>query len=314
MKSEKIETNFFGLSQQQREFFKKNGYIGPFKLYESKEMQDIWNKLRRQILDRSHAVYKTDATSSTNNIANYDRHLDVPFLGQHICRPEIVHKVRDILGPDILCWRSEFFPKYGGDEGTDWHQADNFAMASGKPQIVWPKDGTGGTITVWSAFTEASERLGCLRFIPKSHNQMHYDELKDMTYKPERINKMEKRGIKRGFFGYDYRELQIDNWVPDEQKAISLPMQAGEFIIFWSTLAHSSLPNNGNFKELRLGFASRYIPTNVKVYPDTKYLEEYGACLSLEDYGAVLVSGKDNYGHNFIRKNNTRGIPFPLCE
>jgi len=307
------EINSFGLSQQQRMFFDENGYIGPFKLYERDEMKHIWNKLRRQLFDRSHAVYKIDTFSGPNNIANYDRHLDVPFLGEHICRPEIVHKVRDILGPDLLCWRSEFFPKYGGDEGTDWHQADNFAMASGKPQIVWTENKIGGTITVWSAFTEASERLGCLRFIPGSHKQMHYDELKGMTYNPERINTIEKRGIKRGFFGYDYGELQIDDWVPDESKAISLPMQAGEFIIFWSTLAHSSLPNNGDFKELRLGFASRYIPTSVKIYPDTKYLEEYGACLSLEDYGAVLICGEDNYGYNRILNSTTRGTSFRKC-
>ncbi|MEG4940351.1 chlorinating enzyme [Microcoleus sp. F4-D5] len=305
------EVKSFGLSQQQREFFKENGYIGPFTLYEPNEMKDIWNKVRRQIFDRSHAVYDVDTFSGPNNIANYDRHLDVPFLGEHICRPEIVHKVRDILEPDLLCWRSEFFPKYGGDEGTDWHQADNFAMASGKEQLVWPQGGMGGSITVWTAFTEASERLGCLRFIPGSHKEMHYDELKGMSYDVDRVNKVERGGIQRGFFGYDYAELQIDDWVPDEDKAVSMEMEAGQFIVFWSKLAHSSWPNRGDFNEMRLGFASRYVPTSVKIYPDTEYLEEFGACLSLEDYGAVLVCGEDRYGHNRIRNHNTRGIPFP---
>ncbi|MFH9663534.1 phytanoyl-CoA dioxygenase family protein [Streptomyces sp. NPDC017248] len=86
---------------------------------------------------RSMAVYGDEAAESGNtNISNYDRHLDSTFLADHICRPEIVDRVRSVLGPDVLNWRTEFFPKYPGDEGTDWHQADTFANASGQPQIL----------------------------------------------------------------------------------------------------------------------------------------------------------------------------------
>jgi len=43
-------------------------------------------------------------------------------------------------------------------------------------------------------------------------------------------------------------------------------MNAGQFVIFWSTLMHSSYPNVTKDK-MRLGYASRYIPTSVRVYP-----------------------------------------------
>jgi non-heme Fe2+,alpha-ketoglutarate-dependent halogenase len=306
-----VSVEQFSLTDEEQASFEKNGYIGPFTLYKPDEMEQAWNKARRQVFDRSHAIYEIDMHSGPNNIANYDRHLDIPFLAQHVARPEIVNRLKGTLGPDILCWRTEFFPKYGGDEGTDWHQADTFAMASGKPQIVWPKTGFGGTVTVWTAFTEASLKTGCLKFQPGTHKKMFYDEMKKMTYNPDRVNQTIKDGVRQGFFGYDYRELLIDPHVkPEESKAVSIPMKPGQFVIFWSTLAHASHPNDAERNVLRLGFASRYVPTCVKIYPDTTVIEEYGASLSLDKYGAVLVAGEDRYGHNRLLSTTTRGTPF----
>jgi non-heme Fe2+,alpha-ketoglutarate-dependent halogenase len=300
----------FSLSESEQVFLEQNGYVGPFTLYQPQEMNQLWDRARRQVFDRSRAVYDIDVHSGVNNIANYDRHLDIPFLAQHIGRPEIVHKMKSILGPNVLCWRTEFFPKYGGDEGTEWHQADTFAMASGKQQIIWPKSGFGGTVTVWTAFTEASEETGCLKFQPGTHRKMFYDEMKGMSYDPDRVNKRIVNGERSGFFGYNYTELLIDpNSRPEDAKAVTVPMKAGQFIIFWSTLAHASKPNIADAGTLRLGFASRYVPTEVKIYPDTTKLEEFGAMLSLERYGAVLVAGEDNYGHNRILKAATGGVP-----
>lgn len=311
MITNEVEVEPFALTDEEQKFIDENGYVGPFTLYEPEEMEQIWNKTRRQVFDRSHAIYEIDMHSGPNNIANYDRHLDIPFLAQHVARPEIVNKLKGILGPDILCWRTEFFPKYGGDEGTDWHQADNFAMASGKPQIIWPETGFGGTVTVWTAFTEASEKTACLRFQPGTHRKMFYDEMKKMTYNPDLVNTKIKGGVLSGFFGYDYTELLVDpNVRPDDSKAVTIPMKAGQYVIFWSTLAHSSLPNTAEANVLRLGFASRYVPPYVKIYPDTTVIEEYGASLSLHKYGAVLVAGEDKYGYNPQLKTTTRGHPF----
>ena len=112
--------------------FRRDGFFGPFKVYEIDEMRRTWQRERLRMLDRSHAVYTEDAAMAGNtNIANYDRHLDMEFLARHVTRAEIVDRVTSVLGPDVLCWRTEFFPKYPGDEGTDWHQADTFANASG---------------------------------------------------------------------------------------------------------------------------------------------------------------------------------------
>lgn len=296
--------------------FQERGYLGPFTVYEVDEMKARWRRERLRLLDRSNAVYQGEAAESGNtNISNYDRHLDNAFLADHVCHPEIVGRVVAALGPDVLCWRSEFFPKYPGDEGTDWHQADTFANASGKPQILWPGEmqDFGGTITVWTAFTEANEETGCLQFIPGTHRQMFYDETKRMHYDSNRINRVDKGGVQRGFFGYDYRELQIDpGWRPDEDQAVSMVMRPGQAIMFWSTLMHASLPHSGSTDEMRLGFAGRYVPTTVRVYPDTDVVEEYGGSVSLDRWGAVLVSGRDTHAHNRLVTATTLGHPFPV--
>ncbi|WP_433618257.1 chlorinating enzyme [Dactylosporangium sp. CA-139114] len=308
------ETHRFALSAEELASFRERGYFGPFKVYEIDQMRETWRRERLALMDRSAAVYQDEAATSGNtNIANYDRHLDMAFLAEHILRPQITDRVASVLGPDVLCWRTEFFPKYPGDEGTDWHQADTFANASGTPQILWPDEAKdfGGTITVWTAFTEANEDNGCLQFIPGSHQQMHYDETKRMHYDPAGINARDKEGVRRGFFGYDYRELQVDpDWKPDESKAVSMVMRPGEAIMFWSTLMHASHPHSGRTDEMRLGFAARYVPTSVRVYPDTDAIEEYGGRVSLDRYGVVLVRGDDRFGHNRLTDRTTRGHQF----
>jgi non-heme Fe2+,alpha-ketoglutarate-dependent halogenase len=304
----------FAFTPEELANFHARGYAGPFTLYQPEEMKATWKRERLRLLDRSKAIYPdTSAVSGATNIANYDRHMDSDFLADHICRAEIVDRVSSVLGPNVLCWRTEFFPKYPGDEGTDWHQADTFANASGKPQILWPEgvEDFGGTITVWTAFTEATEETACLQFIPGTHQTMFYDETKRMHYDPNTNNQKEKDGVRRGFFGYDYRQLQIDpHWKPDESKAVSMVMRPGQFIMFWSTLMHASHPHAGKTDEMRMGFAARYVPASVKIYPDTEEIEEYGGRVSLENYGAVLVSGRDEFHHNRIATQTTRGRAF----
>jgi non-haem Fe2+, alpha-ketoglutarate-dependent halogenase len=302
----------FSFTEQEIELFHQRGYAGPFTLYEPEEMKATWKRVRLELFDRSKSVYGGNGGTGAVNIANYDRHLDNAFLADHICRAEIVDRVASILGPDVLCWRTEFFPKNSGDEGTDWHQVDTFASASGDPQLVWPdKSDFGGTLTVWTAFTDTDKERACLQFIPGTHETMFYDQKKRLHYDPNRINNDERNGIRRGFFGYDFSELKKDpNWEPDESQSISFPMRAGQFIMFWSTLMHASHPHLGKTREMRMGYATRFVPTCVKVYPDTDTVTEYGGTISLEKYSTVLVSGVDEFRHNRVATHTMRGKPF----
>jgi non-haem Fe2+, alpha-ketoglutarate-dependent halogenase len=307
----------YSLTEDELSQFNRDGFIGPFNLYEPAEMESNLCALRPKLLNTKNAIYANRAAASgTTNLGSYDRHIDIDFLAEHITKPQIVDRVASILGPDTLCWRTEFFPKYPGDEGTDWHQADNFSNVAGSkyPQIVWPEDAEfGGTITVWTAFTDARVDNGCLQFIPGSHRSMNYDESKVMAYDSATINNVTKSGVKRGFFGYDYRQLQKDPyWTPDESKAVSQVMRQGQFVIFWSTLMHASHPHSGLRGEMRLGFAARYLPTSVRVYPFSEGLEEFGGKASLERFGNVLVSGANEYRHNRFIESTVNGFRFPV--
>jgi non-haem Fe2+, alpha-ketoglutarate-dependent halogenase len=140
---------------------------------------------------------------------------------------------------------------------------------------------------------------------------MFYDESKRMHYSPTKVNSMEKEGVRRGFFGYDYRELQIDPaWKPEETRAVSMEMMAGQFIVFWSTLMHASHPHSGKTNDMRLGFVARYVPSSVRVYPDTDIIDEYGGRVSLERYGSVVVRGRNEHSGNRIATHTTRGDRF----
>jgi non-heme Fe2+,alpha-ketoglutarate-dependent halogenase len=87
-------------------------------------------------------------------------------------------------------------------------------------------------------------------------------------------------------------------------------MRPGEAVMFWSTMMHASKPHSAMDKEMRLGFAGRYVPTCVAIYPDTDDVDEYGGRVSLKDYGAVLVAGVDTYTHNRKVTATTRGHEF----
>ncbi|WP_034090857.1 chlorinating enzyme [Streptacidiphilus albus] len=310
------------MSAQQHDFrltadevaeFHRTGYAGPFTLYQPDEIEREWARTRQDLADRSGAVYRSASDGSgAADVSNYDRHLDNAFLADHITQPRIVDRVASVLGPDVLCWRSDFFPKYPGNEGTDWHQAATFANASGRPQIQWPAGpGPGGALTVWCAFTDATADMGGLQFIPGTHRTMHYDETKRMRYDPVRNVSLVKNGVRRGFFGYDYRELQIDpHWQPDESEAVSMELRAGQFVVFWSRLMHASHPHSGRTRQMRMGFSARYVPASVRVYPGASEVEEYGARVSLDRYGTVLVSGEDCFGHNRVATSTTAGHLF----
>lgn len=304
----------YRLTASELEQFNADGYAGPFDLYEPSEMERHRRSITPKLLNPKTAIYKDEGSAVTTSLSNYDRHLDIDFLAEHITRPEIVDRVSSILGPDVLCWRSEFIVKYPGDEGTDWHQADTFSAVtdSRQPQILWPEGAGAGTITVWCAFTDSTVEKGCMQFIPGTHKKpMNYDESKTLKYDPDSINSLEKAGVKRGFFGYDYRQLQRDpNWSPDESEAVDMVMRKGQFVIFWSTMLHASHPHLGLTKEMRLGYVARYVPACVRVYPDRQMLDEFHGYASLENYGCVLVSGQDRYGHNKIAKTTFGGTPF----
>ena len=286
----------YHLSEEQKNFFYENGYIGPFTLYEPEEMTRVWEDVRMDLLD-------TTAAPFPNSKLNYDRHLDLPALNQIISHPRIVHRISSILGPDVLSWRTEWFPKYPGDEGTDWHQAESFVEFEGTEKLVptAAEEGRPWELTAWIAMSEATKENGCLKLMPGSHRTWYFDEKRNIRFEPENFNKRTNiAGQKSGFYGYDYEKLKLDpNWKPDEEKAVHMEVKPGQFFMFTSRCMHGSNANSSK-SSVRFGWATRFVPTHVKVYADQDSFHHFGEVLPLDRYSTVLVAGEDRYRHNRV--------------
>jgi chlorinating enzyme len=279
--------------EHDKAFFDENGYMGPLTIYPRDVTEAMWKKLRLQLLDKRNAIYG-------DNQMNYDRHLDNKILSDVVSHPDIVRRVQRLLGPNILCWRTEWFPKYPGSEATAWHQAESFVAFEGDSKLVptVPHEGSW-ELTVWFGFTDAMRETACLKVIPKTHRTWFFDEKRNVPYDPSDT---------AGFYGYDFEKLKIDpNWKPDESQALHIEMEAGQVLMFTSRCLHGSESNTSKDKT-RMGLAIRYVPTDVKIYPHhTDKFTHFGEVFPLERYRAMLVAGEDTFGHNRLVRPLTEG-------
>lgn len=294
----------FGLAEGEVRTFFEQGFIGPFRVYDRKTALELADCIVRKGRERASAVYGPD------NQVNYDRHLDIDELADHVCRPEIVGKVRSLLGPDLFCWRGEYFIKAPGSPGTEWHQVEAYRYSTGTAHLApTVLDYPLFQVTVWTAFTEATRNTACMKFMPGSHKKWFFDEGKPVE-RGRGLYEASDMAQSTGFFGYQYADFKIDpNWSPDESQARDMEMQPGEFIIFTAKCMHGSQPNRSKYS-VRLAYAARYVPTHVRIYPEITSFAEHGSQFSLDDYGAVLVAGKDKYGHNKVRTTMLSGRQF----
>ncbi|MEM7167779.1 MAG: chlorinating enzyme [Planctomycetota bacterium] len=282
-------------AQREREFFDTHGYVGPFKLWEPKRMRRFWGEQRRALLDpttRQHATYP-------GNPLNYDRHLDIPGLRSLVSEPLLAQKASAVLGPDLLCWRTEFFPKNPGSPGTGWHQVETYTIGDTDKSMLVPTKRVPNQpieLTIWVAFTSSSRENGCLRLLPGTHHTWRYDEKRPQKHVSELGDVHPGRF---SFFGYDYSELKVsDSWTPEDEVAFNAEMEAGEFVIFTARTVHGSLPNRS--RRQRVGFAIRIVPTHVRVYDGMTEFKEFGEHFDLSRHRCVQILGTDEYKHNRV--------------
>jgi non-heme Fe2+,alpha-ketoglutarate-dependent halogenase len=294
-------SNVDGLTDAQFAFFKENGFVGPFQLYSPEDALARWNRAKLEMVLSKNKPHNS-------KIMNYDRHLDCNTLSEHVTRPEIVSKLRSLMGSDIMCWKTNIFPKYPGDAGTGWHQVETFAAAQSRetpiPALKYTEKTNYVTseLTVWTAFSPAHIEHGCMTFIPGTHKKWYYDETKPMT--------QQVQAKRNDFFGYDYSELKIDkDWDPDSQEFVKMEMDAGQFVIFLAKCVHGSMPNTTK-DQTRMAFASRYVSPSVKVYDNVARLNEFGEEIDLAYHGCVMVAGEDEYHYNKIHQTNLNGYRF----
>lgn len=161
-------------------------------------------------------------------------HLLFTWADALVRHPVILDAVEDCIGPDILCWTTNFFIKEAASPGfVSWHQDSTYWGLE-------PDD----VITAWVAFTEVTPENGYMQVIPGSHR---IDQL------PHRDTFHKDNLLTRG------QEIAVE---VDKSKAAGIALRPGEISLHHIKLVHGSDANKS--ADRRIGLAIRYIPPSVR--------------------------------------------------
>ncbi len=255
------------LAQEQIQKFCEDGFLGPFDVFSPEEMADF----RNEMLAVEHTKSKTYGFCTPR-----DRHFEMPRLWNYMIHPAITERLAQLLGPDLLCWRSQLFYKPPHSPAIQFHQASTFMVEDYlDPAIFPPNMDEMFQLTVWVAVDDATEENGCLQFVPGSH---------------ERIRTI-KFGGEEGFYNASF-SLEFDR---DPNRIVTVPCKSGQAIIFTERCIHGSPPNTTD--RHRLAFNIRAVPTSVPVYTNKKkYRSVYnGGVYHLDQWGVALLRGEDRH-------------------
>lgn len=172
-------------------------------------------------------------TELGSDVVNVKGHLVLKWMADLARDPRILDAVECLLGPNILCWTTNFFVKRPGDQTyVSWHQDATYWGLSG--QQVY---------SAWLAFTPSNRTSGCMRVIPGSHRELvpHADTFD------------EKNLLSRG------QQLTVD---VDDSRAVDIELEPGQMSLHHVQIVHGSSPNTSPLP--RIGFVVRYISTEIE--------------------------------------------------
>ena len=213
------------LTRQQVDAYQREGYVFPLRAVST-----------RQAALYREALQKHEAGTGKPLAGKYKHkeHLLFTWASELVHNAHILDAVSDLIGPNILCWTTNFFIKEPDSAGfVSWHQDSTY----------WGLD-SDDVVTAWVAFSDATPESGCMGFIPGSHK---IDQLPHLdTFHRDNL-------LSRG------QEIAVE---VERDKAVMVQLTAGEMSLHHIKLVHSSEPNRS--ADRRIGLAIRYIPTRVR--------------------------------------------------
>lgn len=214
------------LSDEQVQRYAQEGYLSPIDVFSEQDVGAFHQNLER-------FRHRLDLNGKIAGRYNQKPHLLLPWANQIVRHPRILDAVEQILGPNILCWASQFFAKDPGDNAyVSWHQDGNYWGLS-----------SVDVVTAWVALTPSTIESGCMNVVPGS--QLRRVEHID-TYSEDNL-------LSRG------QEIAV-TVSPEEVRPIVL--QPGQMSLHHVMIFHGSEPNRADHP--RVGFAIRYVPTHVR--------------------------------------------------
>lgn len=75
----------FPLGFEELQRFHRDGYIGPFDLYDPSEIEAQLRALRPELLSTKNTIRgSAKSASGVTSLSSYDRHIEIEFLARHI--------------------------------------------------------------------------------------------------------------------------------------------------------------------------------------------------------------------------------------
>jgi non-heme Fe2+,alpha-ketoglutarate-dependent halogenase len=249
--------------------FYDKGFLGPFTLCSREEILEMREKVQQEIETVS-KIYDFPT--------GRDRHLDCPNLWNLIHRPELYERLAQLLGPNLLLWRSQVFLKPPGAPEITWHQAVSYLSEEQIRCTLYPRDKDElFQLTTWLAFDDVDLENGCMQFAPGTHRNVY----------PVRIGGEEAEG---------FAKARVKLVFPlKEDEVVNMEMKAGQFVIFTERCIHGSPPNRSKDRR-RWGMAFRNVKPDTLVYGKDEtvhrvnYLEQN---FKLDKWGVVEFRGHD---------------------
>lgn len=255
----------FKMSPETIKKFHTDGFLGPFTVLSEEEMSVFRTKLENELDTESKAFgFKTVR----------DRHLDAPFIMDLFRKPEITEVVAQLLGPDILIWRSHVFNKPPGAASIPWHQASTYMLEDYKQPILHtPNKNILFQLTVWIAVDNATLANGCMEFIPGTHT------------------KMRKISVGKGdkFYSSQFA-MDVDL---EKTKPVAMPLKPGQFVVFSERCVHGSKGNDTDTR--RMGINFRAITPETSAYTNQKkhYAAHHQLTWDLKNWRMETLRGED---------------------
>ena len=262
-----VEPEYQFTEQEIRQFC-EDGFIGPLDAFSREEMADFRTDMLAVEFTRSRTY---------GFCTPRDRHLEMPRLWSYMTHPAITERLAQLLGPDLLCWRSQMFYKPPHSPAIQCHQASTFMVEDYLDPALYPENKSDiFQLTVWVAVDDATPENGCLQFVRGSH-----------------------RSIRKIRFGGDeafYNAKFSLEFEREPETLVTMPVRSGQILIFTERCIHGSPPNTTD--RHRLAFNLRAIPTSIPVYPNHKgyYRSVYnGGKYFLDKWGVALLRGEDHH-------------------
>lgn len=210
------------LSPLELERFQREGLLTGFQLYSAERAGPIRAALK-DVLSLPSTAPCHQALAPEQRLA-FDRHLDRRLVYELCTLPQVICPIKQILGDDVMLFRTQFFEKPPHGPEIPWHQESYF----------WGVE--KGFVTMWLAVDEATPDNGALRVITGSHSHTR-------EHLPVPANS-------------HYWSTFTRAAVPAESdRVVDCSMPAGHFMLF-DNLLHNSPYNSSSLP--RLSFTARY--------------------------------------------------------